>query len=294
MDKNLWTGRKDGLRVHHIIKNTSKPCVGLLGFASDEGVKRNLGREGALKGPDAFRKAFANIPVHDPDLIIKDCGDIVAGKDLEKAQMLFQKKIKELWKKGTRPFAIGGGHEISYPHYKALTEVFPNETIGIINFDAHLDLRSPINGNLSTSGSSFFQIHEMLQKKPFHYLCIGAQKFSNTADLWDRLKEFKGKALLAEEVVFHPKKALQTLNVFLKKVDKVYLTVDLDVFSAPCAPGVSAPNPFGLTPYDVLPLLHSLKNSGKMLTFDIAELNPHYDIDGRTAKLAALIAMELL
>lgn len=292
-DKSLWTGRMDGKRVHHSVRfeNGDTPTYALLGFASDAGVKRNQGREGAAFGPEAFRKAFANLPILKP-LRLRDFGDIVCTDNLEEAQELFKTKIKELLNKGYTPFAIGGGHEISYPHYCALAETFPQLNIGIINFDAHLDLRSPLEGHLSTSGSSFYQIAK--ESKSFHYLCLGAQELSNTSELWDRLKALKGEHVLAEEMILNKEKALNRLTDFLKKVDKVYLTVCLDVFSQAYAPGVSAPNPLGLSPYDALPLLHEIKTSGKMLSFDIAELNPHFDRDGITAKLAAHIAMELL
>jgi len=278
----MWTGRDDGPRVHHVINGQEKGYA-LLGFASDTGVKRNLGRVGAANGPDAFRKAFANMPLQTSHLGIKDFGNITCqGDALEKAQKEFTTAIKKLWKQRYKPFCIGGGHEISFPHYVALAETFPDETIGIINLDAHLDLREGVN-----SGSSFLQISQL--KKPFHYLCLGCDPYSTSLEMWDRLE---GKAIFAEEIVRDPKKAIKEIVRFLKKVDKVYLTIDLDVFSAGFAPGVSAPNAMGISPYDALPLIRAIKP--KMLSFDIAELNPQYDTDGRTAKLAAALAMELL
>jgi len=79
------------------------------------------------------------------------------------------------------------------------------------------------------------------------------------------------------------------LNTFLKKVDSIYVTIDLDGFSSAYAPGVSAPSPMGFTPDIALECLHAIIKSGKLISLDIAEMNPKYDIDNQTAKLAAAL-----
>ena len=69
--------------------------------------------------------------------------------------------------------------------------------------------------------------------------------------------------------------------------DHIYVTIDLDGFSSAYAPGVSAASPMGFSPYMVLECLKTIIGSGKLISLDIAEMNPKYDIDGQTAKLAA-------
>ncbi|CRX38676.1 formimidoylglutamase [Estrella lausannensis] len=304
--KKDWTGRDDGapLRVHQFTEtqNPETPlnpsgAYALLGFAVDEGVRRNQGRIGAAKGPPAFRKALANLPVLKEGFSLLDCGDISCPEqDLEAAQTYFQKQCEQLFKDDCFPFAVGGGHEIALPHYRALANTHKESAIGIINFDAHLDIRAPLDGKLATSGSSFYQIyHERTKNKlPFHYLCLGAQRFGNTVDLWRRLKEFGGEAVLAEEITWNFPEAQQRLTAFMSECDLIYLTICLDVFSPAYAPGVSAPSPLGIAPLEAVRLLRSIARSGKVKTFNIAELNPQYDVDDKTAKLAALITMELL
>ena len=58
-------------------------------------------------------------------------------------------------------------------------------------------------------------------------------------------------------------------------------------FSSAYAPGVSAPSSLGMEPLFVLELLKHIFKSNKIVSCDIAELNPTYDIDGITASLAA-------
>lgn len=304
--KSNWTGRVDGeqLRVHQFVEvpKTAHPMdlsgsFALLGFAVDQGVIRNKGRKGAGKGPEAFRKALANLPVLKEGFSLIDFGDIACdGERLEEAQEHFKERLKALFKAGSFPISIGGGHEIALPHFLSLAESKPKASIGIINFDAHLDIRAPLEGKLSTSGSSFFQIHDERKRnrRPFHYLCLGAERFGNTIDLWKRLKEFKGEAILAEEIGLQRVESDERLAAFMAKVDTIYLTICLDVFSSAFAPGVSAPSALGITPFDAVRLLRKVTETGKVKTFNIAELNPSFDIDDRTAKLAATLTMEIV
>lgn len=64
----------------------------------------------------------------------------------------------------------------------------------------------------------------------------------------------------------------------------------MDVFAAPYAPGVSAPAYNGIRPDTVFfDCLENLFKTGRIVSLDIAELNPRMDIDNRTARLAATI-----
>ncbi len=63
----------------------------------------------------------------------------------------------------------------------------------------------------------------------------------------------------------------------------------MDVFSSAYAPGVSAPSPMGCSPSDIIPVLKYIFNSKKIVSLDIAELNPLYDRDSQTVQLASRI-----
>src|SRR5512142_161484 len=66
-----WRGRVDeepgdARRWHQVVRRldaTTRGGVVLVGFACDEGVRRNAGRPGAAAGPSALRAALANVPV---------------------------------------------------------------------------------------------------------------------------------------------------------------------------------------------------------------------------------------
>ena len=276
--------------ISKLIRSTEKR-IALLGYACDAGVKRNLGRIGAEKGPDAIRNQLGKLPNHlAMETTVLDVGGITCSDgDLETAQNVLSQKVAQLLDCNLFPIVLGGGHDIAYGTYNGLKRNLGNsKAIGIINFDAHFDLRSFENG--ASSGSPFYQIAKDCEASdtPFHYLCLGIREDANDSSLFNTAKELDVKYILRDtfRIEFH-NEINAWINAFIQNVDAVYVTIDLDGFSSAYAPGVSAPSPMGFTPDVVLASLKTIINSGKVCALDIAELNPNYDMDNQTARLAA-------
>jgi formiminoglutamase len=279
-----------------LLAQTEK-MVALIGFECDEGVRRNNGRTGAKEGPASIRKALSKFAWHFKDGFIADGGNIrCRGKLLEKAQKNFGEMVSRLLNSNFLAVGIGGGHEIACAGYLGIRNKIGNSKLGIINFDAHFDLRSTEN-KLPNSGSSFYQIASDCSQNQwsFNYFCLGIQNFSNSRVLFNNAKNFGVQWQTADTVIWENLPVLKRqLDEFIKKVDHIYLTVCLDVFNAACAPGVSAPNPLGIIPEITVELIKYILTSQKVIYMDIAEMNPLYDIDDRTARLAALLIYHVL
>lgn len=313
-----WSGRVDGeewemLRWHQAIQRIDLRMAGLptlaptqkgivlLGFACDEGVRRNKGRVGAAGGPEAIRKACSNFPVHFSEtLTLLDGGDIVCrGKDLEGAQRALGIAVTTMLAAGYCPILLGGGHEITYGHYVGvrnfLNLTHPTAQIGVINFDAHFDLRES-GGEGASSGTGFWQIAQDCRhfNKQFHYLAVGIQPYSNTQHLFGVANAFGVEYSDAQAFNSQNKATLlKQVDAFIDRVDHLYLTFDMDVFAAPYAPGVSATAFQGIVPDAVFrEVWQAVLQSGKLISLDVAELNPLFDIDNRTAKLAATLVFD--
>ena len=293
-----WNGRNDGSaanqqRIFQVINQSESATFSLIGFASDEGVHRNKGRVGAVDAPNAIRKQLANLPVHQA-LSIVDHGDVVCENGLlEQAQAQLATQVATSLANGERPIVLGGGHEVAFGSFSGLFEYLqahePEKNIGIINFDAHFDLRE---ADQASSGTPFLQAANVSTQyqKSFHYLCIGVAKHSNTRVLFETADRLNCDYIYDCDVhIANLNHVLGKVTKFIEKVDYLYITIDLDVFSACIAPGVSAPAVKGsdLVVFD--PILQSIKNSGKIKLLDVAECNPKFDVDNRTAKLAAYI-----
>ena len=305
-DMSLWQGRIDSdegplaIRWHQQVRPLStrapKSTV-LLGFACDEGVSRNQGRTGARDGPLAMRRALANMAWHQSGAVY-DGGDVtVTNHDLEGGQVELATQLARLLDAGHFPLAFGGGHEIAYGSFMGLAQHAENKKqkprIGIINFDAHFDLRS---GSKGSSGTPFRQIADscISAGNAFSYLVFGIAEPANTDALFHRAREL-GVLWRSDEDCARaaPADLRDTLLQFADKVDWLYLTVCLDVLPAAVAPGVSAPATFGMALNTVEALIDAAKATGKLKLADIAELNPAFDPDGRTARVAARIAWRI-
>ncbi|MFK7953247.1 MAG: formimidoylglutamase [Ekhidna sp.] len=300
-NQSIWTGRKDAGSVrdvwHQVVKTTDlnkdlTEAIYFLGFCSDVGVKRNFGRVGAVEGPDAIRKAMVNLAVHFDDSVqIFDGGDVVVSADqLETAQTELARYVQNLVSKRAFPILLGGGHEISYAHGKGVLDALEGRKIGMINFDPHFDLRNYSNG--PHSGSWAKQLFDEYEN--FHYLPIGINEAVNIQSMFDLMRERKQSFISMDELLGESKEELMAqINFFTESVDHVCITLDLDVFSAGVAPGVSAANPYGALPQHIKPLLKEILKSDKLISFDVAEMSPAYD-DGRTAKLAASFIYDVI
>lgn len=299
----LWTGRagepKDS-RIYQVVEcveltQLKHATYTLLGFACDEGVRRNQGRVGAKEGPDALRRALAKYPLHTqktPSII--DAGNIICvGEDLESAQEALGKAVKKIRDMGSIPIILGGGHEVAWGTYQGWKEM----DAGIINFDAHFDLR-PLNADgKGSSGTPFTQIANDRKKqgKDFDYVCLGIQETGNSRALFETADQLGVTYALAED--FHSGNEDLVRNLILNILERrkyLVVTICLDVFAAAIAPGVSAPQVMGLQAWDVLNILRFLFQSGHVIALDIAEMNPSLDRDGVTAELGAQLINTLI
>jgi formiminoglutamase len=88
---------------------------------------------------------------------------------------------------------------------------------------------------------------------------------------------------------------LNTVNSILANSTSLLLTIDMDVFGAPFAPGVSASSYNGIAPNAMFKrLLRHIVLSGKVSSVDICELNPKFDVDNRTARLASAFIFDIV
>lgn len=299
-----WQGRIDAeetgpsLRWHQRVQpftSASQGGVALIGFAVDEGVRRNGGRVGAEHGPEAARKALANLPLlGEPALW--DAGDVAcAGGDLDAAQQALAQQVAQALAQGCLPLVLGGGHEVAWGSFQGVAQARPDaRRILIINLDAHFDLRQAREGN---SGTPFRQIQEWCaaQGQPFDYRVLGISRYANTQALFERadtlgVRYWLDDALQTEQGL---QEALAVLAHDLAQCDAAYLTVDIDVLPGAVAPGVSAPAPLGVPLAQVERVVDTVLASGKLVAADLAEFNPTFDRDGLTAKVVARLAARI-
>ncbi|HOV95837.1 MAG TPA: formimidoylglutamase [Thermomonas sp.] len=293
-----WRGRIDlpedasTRRWHQAVQELvteAAPGVAVLGFACDEGVRRNHGRVGAAEGPAALRAMLSNLPVLNAAPLY-DAGTVACTDgDLETAQHRYAEAMAAVLDAGHFAVGLGGGHEIAFASYQSLAKHLGarRPRVAIVNIDAHFDLRKQDRGS---SGTPFLQAIEHARSLglPLQYLAYGISASANTRVLFDSADQLGVHYVMDDQLgVLELPQRLAELREKLADADVIYLTIDIDGLPHAMAPGVSAPAARGVPMEVVEPLLDAVAATGKLKLMDVAELSPPLDRDNVTARVAA-------
>lgn len=290
------------VQVKDIPQDAQVVCV-LLGAPQHIGVERNGGRPGTAEGPSAFRRAFAKLTISafehhisSGKLILADAGDIeTEGKTLEQIHDEQYDVVEELLSNGCIPIVIGGGHDTAWPTIRALESMA--KPYGVVNIDAHADVRPLKDGGRAHSGSPF---HQMLTQPSSHlapggFAEFGLQASSVAAAHLQAVRQAGMHVCMLDDVrSTGVMLAWEQVWSRIAGSGSVYVSLDLDAIASAYAPGVSAPAADGFTPAELASVLRHAGASGVLRAFDVVELNPSYDLDNRTAKLAATLTYSVI
>jgi formiminoglutamase len=295
----------------------------ILGVPDERGILLNQGNLGAKEGPGAFRKAFYTLydqPFTDSlGAKIIDAGNVALGDDISSTHEKLANAVAYFFSKKVQTVVVvGGGHDFSYGSYKGCQQGI-NGIIPIINFDAHLDLRPVVGGQIN-SGTPFSRIIEHFPNSIDHgraILELGIQQNRNPASLFDFADKHQVKIVEYRDQAWHPRVSYdqksQKYNEsrmpvdFIKEhlqayqsrepkreLERLHISLDLDVFASWIAPGTSASTPFGCETAEVIHGIEFLMSASTSRVLDIAELCPSRDFNSQTARLAASVVYRAL
>jgi formiminoglutamase len=271
----------------------------LIGFPQDEGVRRNQGRPGAAFAPDAIRGWLYRMTLGDPtrecdlaSLPPLDAGNVRILVDLEETQQALAEVVAGVLNQGGVPVVLGGGHETAYGVF--LGYVAAGRPVGIVNVDAHLDVRPLLDGR-GHSGSPFRQALEHPTAPLGRYVCLGAEPHVNCRAHW-RYAQKRGcvvrwrdelRPSLAHHVAVEGERMAGAGYA-------VHVSVDADAVCIADVPGVSAPNPVGLAGAEVIAAARLAGAAFEISGLDLVEINPRFDRDGQSARWGAMLVWNFL
>lgn len=267
----------------------------VIGFPTDQGVKRNGGRSGAAEAPGAIREQLFKLTpdAENPKPFIKlinqlnDVGNVCLGPELAKNQERLGDIAAKFLDENIVPIILGGGHETAFGHFLGYAK--SDLSASIFNLDAHADVRTLVQGK-PHSGSPFRQALEHSSGCAETYLTAGLQPHSVARSHLDFIDRHGGHYLFRDET-----NITSISGLFHRHESKrLMVTFDMDSVDQAFAPGVSAPCVNGLSPDLWLTAAYLAGKSKQVTSFDLSEVNPNYDRDGQTARLAALTAWHFL
>ncbi|BCX05914.1 MAG: arginase [Candidatus Roseilinea sp.] len=296
-DTSLLYRREDAndVRLGEVVRtgtaDYADAAVVILGCPQDEGVQRNGGRRGAALAPTEIRRYLYRLTVNRlDDLYLLDLGDTVIQASLEETHVLHQRIVRQLIADGKRLIVLGGGNDIAYPDCAGLAQAMGG--VLAFNIDAHFDVRADVPRN---SGTPYRQLLAEGLLQPTRFYEIGYQPFVNSP-IYERYLRDLGVHLISLsdlrrrgiESTFDPilNSRFSTLNFFWG--------FDLDAVRTADAPGVSAPNPMGMTADEFCQIAAIAGRDPRTRIVEFTEVNPTYDVDGRTARLTAVAIWHVL
>ena len=271
--------------------------VCLVGLPLDFGTVLEGGRAGAVHAPDAIRRELRryhktynlehNLSLE--NLRIAEAGNLnLRHPDHTRNHAHIREQLAALLRQYPRVVLLGGSHDGTYSTVRGLFDAAGGQPVGGINFDAHADVKD--KPDLISSGTPFGKLlREGFLAGP-RFSEIGLHSNLNTHEDIDFLNQQRATIVPLAHVqqdgmALYASRALRRAT----KDGPAFVSFDLDSCAEAYAPAVSAPSADGFTPRQAVEAAFLAGQTEAVRLFEVVELNPLFDRDNQTARLAATI-----
>ncbi|WP_239422077.1 formimidoylglutamase [Bacillus sp. CGMCC 1.16541] len=265
--------------------------------------KSSISHSGALLAPTTIRNMLHSYSTYSieadvdlGDMTIADVGDIsMHPTDIVGSQTRIYETVSSVTTAYPNALflLLGGDHSVSYPSIKGFST--KKGTVGVIQFDAHHDLRNLEDGG-PTNGTPFRSLIEGGELKGEHLVQIGIRDFSNSKPYSDFAKDHGVAVYTMKDVASMTIASIikESINYLKQKVDMIYVSVDMDVLDQAFAPGCPAIGPGGMDSASLLEAITLLGKEEMVQGMDIVEIDPTLDFRDMTSRVAAHVILALL
>jgi agmatinase len=233
-------------------------------------------RAGAREGPAAVIRASRNMELFDLELrteiyramgihTMNEIAPSMASPE-ENAGVVAE-VFTHLLEDGKFPVMLGGEHSLTVGAVRACKERFGE--LSVLYLDAHADLREEYEGSRYGHGSVALRIMED-QDIGCPVSLVGVRSMSEPEHLYIEARSIP--LATAEEIFSRPETSAAIVDGL---TDRVYVSIDLDVFDPSEMPSVGTPEPGGLRWRQVLDILRLVAIRKEVIAFDAVELCPN-------------------
>jgi agmatinase len=215
-----------------------------------------------------------------------DVGDVaIQGSDTEANYERITRAARQIAERGALMVAVGGDHSVSYPLGLGME---PLGRLDVVHVDAHADFLDELGGSRLTGASQLRRLAEL----PFvdTVSAIGVRNVDR--EEVDGLRNLGGRWATSLDVI--ERGAGDVVRQTVAEAEALYVSIDLDVLDSSVAPGHSLPEPGGLDYRQLRAILAEVALRGRIVGFDVVELNPARDPSGTTARVAAWVVTHFL
>lgn len=296
-DHSLFFTQKDkndprmGEVVHTDEERYSTADIVILGYANDDGITRNESRQGAQDAPDAIRREFYRLTTFNIKKHVIDLGDLRSGNSLEESHEIMTSIVEQVLRDGKRIIILGGGGDISYANGRAMADVYGTEWWIGVNVDSRLDVRIANERNNSTQ---FRQLIEEKRLDPAYFYEVGFQSHFCSPIYYEYIRSLQVHRISLELLRSRAQADIELKEQIRQKFIghssslNTFFSFDMQAVRMADAPGTTAPSPLGLTASEFIQLVKYAASLANTKIVEFNEVNPHFDVDNRTARLVAI------
>jgi len=195
--------------------------------------------------------------------------------------------VKKLIEKKAFPIVLGGDHSITFPVLRAVDSALAKD-VTLVHFDAHLDTWNGEPGNLDHASwvnraAKLPHVKKIVQ--------VGMRGLANDPEAIGNARKVHSSIVTSEQI--HAK-GVEWALAQIPASENIYISLDVDVMDPSLAPGTGTLEPDGLSFRELDELLKGVAGKGKLVGFDVVEVNPYRDPSGRTAQTAIRLLIDLL
>ncbi len=285
----------------HTDLETLSADVAIFGIPWDEGTGY---RPGARFGPRSLREYSTRFAFHErggkkrgywdieygkrhlEKISLTDCGDQdVLYLDGQRTFSAITDSLRKILSAKAFPVILGGDHSITFPVVRAFQKMKP---LHVIHLDGHLDYNDSVEGVKLANASPIKRISEL--GFVGEIIQIGMRGIRAREDA------FKDSMSRGNKIITMSDFRRRGIEEVLPQIPKgnLYVTIDIDVLDPSIAPGTSSPEFDGMTYREMRDLLKGVASRGKVVGFDLTEVNPFLDMVGLTQSAAVMIILEFL
>lgn len=247
---------------------------------------------GTAKGPEAIIKASHQVELFDESFWaepfrsygVATMAPAALPTKLEDALTHLEDIIEKALAHNKFPLTLGGEHALTAGSIRPFARA--HETLTILQFDAHADLRDGYDGQHYSHAAA---MRRCLDHENVRLVCVGIRNIS--AEEIPFLEDNKDRI----DIFWAKDKEKHTAQEIAKAVGDgpVYITFDIDGFDSALMPATGTPEPGGLFWNETIEIIKTVSENANIVGADIVELAPY---DGLHACdfLAAKLAYKIL
>jgi agmatinase len=244
-------------------------------------------QRGAALAPTAIREALRSASSNswNEDVIdvagrLADAGDLVFADGADPYPVI-ESGVAGLLDRGATPILLGGDHSISPPVLRSVRRFAPRLTI--LHLDAHPDLYDAFEGDCRSHACPFARVME--ERLADRLVQLGIRTMS--AHQQEQSRRFGTEVTSMRD-------GFEAMVVAAGALEgPVYLSLDIDVLDPAFAPGISHPEPGGLSTRELITIIQAIPRAS-LVAADLVELNPLNDLRDLTARVAAKLVKEIV